>query len=176
VWVARSRSGDVEAFNFLMDRYYEVTLLLACRLLGDREAAQDATQEIFIKAWRNLSKFRGASQFSTWLHAIAANHCITAAKRLSRQARRTRSLEEIDVAPPDPSRPPDDGNWELHWAVREATAKLPEKLRLVLILHYFAGYSIREIAAGLDLPRSTVHSRLDSALARLGQSLERRRF
>jgi RNA polymerase sigma-70 factor (ECF subfamily) len=173
--VERSRSGDVEAFNTLIDHFYRATLLLADRMLRDREAAQDATQEIFIKAWRHLPQFKGAALFSTWLHAIAVNHCITAARSLSRQSDKVRSLDrEEGKAFSAPPSLPDATNWELHWAVRDAIGRLPEKLRLVLMLYYYAGYSIREIAAGLNLPRSTVHSRLDSALTRLGKTLERR--
>src|SRR4051812_26601572 len=78
--VRRSRSGDLEAFDDLVGRFYTVTFGLACRMLYDREAAADAVQEVFIKAWRNLPRFRSASRFSTWIHTIAVNHCLDTAR------------------------------------------------------------------------------------------------
>jgi RNA polymerase sigma-70 factor (ECF subfamily) len=75
--VNRARGGDAEAFEALVRRYQGWVFTLALRMLGgDRAEAEDMAQEIFLKAYRGLKRFRGASRFSTWLYAIATHHCL----------------------------------------------------------------------------------------------------
>src|SRR5204862_137700 len=81
-------------FDSLVGRFYPIVRGLACRMLGSREAAEDATQEIFLKAWRSLPRFRGASRFTTWLHAIAVNHCLNVARQRAIEASRTQPMTE----------------------------------------------------------------------------------
>ncbi|MBW3622820.1 MAG: RNA polymerase sigma factor [Armatimonadetes bacterium] len=173
----QSRSGDLQAFNRLVEFYYDKTFYLAYRILGRREVAEDATQEIFFKAWRHLSRFRGAARFSTWLHSIAVHHCLDEARRQSREAARVdsnlderweenrmqfSSLSQVDRGMRD---------WDRRLTLHDAIAKLPEKLRLVVTLRYYGEYSADEVAGILDLPPNTVRSRLYLAMHRLRRDL-----
>jgi RNA polymerase sigma-70 factor (ECF subfamily) len=170
--VRRSRAGDLEAFNEIVRRYYEITFRLAFRMLGERAAAEDATQEIFVKAWRNLRRFRGAARFSTWLHTIAVRQCLDAAKRRFRDASRSQplipengfELEDLPAASPFNDR-------DLRLSIQEAIEKLPEKLKVVVTLHFFSDYSMAEVAAALDLHPNTIRQRLNQAIQRLKATL-----
>jgi RNA polymerase sigma-70 factor (ECF subfamily) len=169
--VRRSRAGDVRAFSRLYCHYYRVTFGLAYRMLGDKEAAEDATQEIFVRAWRNLRSFRGASRFSTWLHTIAVNSCLTLSRARMREGRRVETLLDddrhrdfvSDLGTGSPS-PPD---WERSLLIREALERLPEDQRVVVVLHYYTQYSLVEIASALGLHPNTAGRRLDRAMNRL---------
>ena len=175
--IRRSRDGDLESFNAVMGVYYPPIFRLAFRILGSREAAEDATQEIFIKAWRNLPRFRGDSRFNTWLHAIAVNHCLDAVRKQGQQLSRTLHLPDhaFDRAALDSRNTPDSGanpaEVEIRIDFREAIGKLPEKQQVIVVLHFYGDYSLREIANLLGLSLSTVFSRLRSALVRLGRTL-----
>ena len=171
--VRRSREGDLEAFDALVGRYYRMVFGIAYRMLHGREEAEDATQEIFIKAWRNLSRFRNASRFTTWLHSIAVRHCLDVARKRSREAARTEPAppeEGADLdrsAERDPSMVPGSAQWNLCRSVQDAVERLPEDQKVVVILHYLAGYSVEEIASSLNLHPNTIYSRLNKSLSRL---------
>jgi RNA polymerase sigma-70 factor (ECF subfamily) len=177
--VRRSRNGDRAAFNALVRQFHGNTYRLACRMLRDREAAEDATQEIFLKAWENLHRFRGAARFSTWLHSIAVNQCLDAARRQTREALRSQSLflesgeEREATAPPGPIAS-QSVSWGTSLVIQEALSKLPEKLLTVVALHYYGGYSVTDIAAALHLPARTVRHQLATAMDRLQRTLGNR--
>lgn len=171
--VRRSREGDLEAFDVLVGRYYRLVFGIAYRMLNGREAAEDATQEIFIKAWSNLSRFRNASRFTTWLHSIAVRHCLDAFRKRNREAARREptSLEEgvdLDHLPErDPSMIPGTAQWNLCRSIQDAVERLPEDQRAVVILYYLAGYSVEEIASSLGMHPNTIYARLNKSLSRL---------
>lgn len=173
--VRRSRNGDRAAFNALVRHYHAGAYRLACRMLRDREAAEDATQEVFLKAWQNLHRFRGASKFSTWLHSIAVNHCLDAARRQAREALRTQPLfldkeEREEMKTPSNAASP-TLSWDMSLVIQEALQRLPEKLQVIVVLHYYGGYSVPDIAGALGLPVRTVRHRLYTAMDRLQRTL-----
>jgi RNA polymerase sigma-70 factor (ECF subfamily) len=174
-WVRRSQSGDLNAFDRLVERYYRVIFNLAFRMLGNRERAEDAAQEIFYQAWRGIGRFRGASQFSTWLHSIAVRRCIDLSQNVADEASRTLPLDEWN--PSNATGSEADGertvmDWHRSQCIREALAKLPEKLRVVIVLRFYSDYTAKEIAAALSLPLRTVYSRLEIGLSRLERDLK----
>jgi RNA polymerase sigma-70 factor (ECF subfamily) len=172
--VRKSRDGSLEAFDALTERYYRPIFHLACRMLKRREVAEDAAQEIFIKAWENLPRFRGASQFSTWLHAIAVRHCLNVSKRMSHEILHEGADDGDGVFLGRKTEgAPDDFASRCHrrLAIREALEKLPEKIRLVVVLHYYSDYAVKEIAEALNLPLRTVYSRLEAGRSRLERDL-----
>jgi RNA polymerase sigma-70 factor (ECF subfamily) len=175
--VRRSRAGDLDAFDALVERFRGVTFGLAYRILRDYETATDATQEIFIKAWRNLPRFRGAAKFTTWLHSIAVNHCLDVARQHARRGGVFQPLLEDGRETPEAGErwerlPAQTRDWDLSIALRDALSRLPEKLRVVIALHYYSDYTLKEIGEMLDLPQGTVYSRLRKALSSLERALE----
>lgn len=166
--VARSQEGDKEAFGELVRRYQRLTVSIAYRMSGDASLAEDAAQDAFLRAWRQLSRFqyRGRGSFRAWLCRIVTN--ITT-DRL-RRTRPAMSLESLSL-------PGDTGPDETYLRneearmVREAVLRLPEASRAALILREYEGLSYRQIAEALDIPIGTVMSRLNYARRKLREEL-----
>jgi len=179
--VERALAQDLAAFEQLVARYQNRIMGFVARMLNDREEAEDVTQEVFIKAYRSLDSFRGASSFSTWLYRIAQNLCIDRARKRKRSPQQAYSLDEpIDkdedrggreIA--DFSTEPSLGveREELRRQVRQTVAEMPEKLRSVLVMCDIQGMAYEDIARVLECPVGTVKSRLFHARADLARRL-----
>ena len=171
-------SKDPEAFGEIVRRWERKIFALCFGMLAREDEARDAAQETFIAAYRNLSKFRGEAKVSSWLHRIAVNQCLTTKRRA-----RTRSEDFLDddkqeeerffIAPEkaSPSRAT-EANERLA-LVRQAVTSLPSDLRQVVVMKEFEDMTFQEISETLEVPLSTVKSRLYTALKQLRQKLER---
>ena len=154
-----------EAFIALVEAEQTSLLRMCYMVLRDREAAQDAVQETFLKAYRALGQFRGQSSGRTWLVTIAMNTC--------RDMRRSAWLRYMDrrVTPedlPEAATPPAEDDRELTLRVMQ----LPDKLREVIVLYYYQDMNTVEMARSLGLPQSTVATRLKRAREKLREVLE----
>jgi RNA polymerase sigma-70 factor (ECF subfamily) len=150
---------------------------LALRVLRDEEAARDAVQDAFLKAYASLDRFEGRSSFSTWMYRIVMNQCLDR-KRRERSSRRVDWNEEIAAqALADPESPSEPGpllaleRAELRAQLARAIAQLPDDARRTLELREIDGLSYQEIAHCLDVPKGTVMSRLHYARRRVRQAL-----
>lgn len=159
----RARRGEREAIAALLGRHRERIVSLAFSILRDRESAEDAAQEVFVRAFSQLPRFRGESAFSTWLYRVALNFCL---ERQRVQRHRDALLE----AAPDEVAARGDGGLarrvETRELVGEALGELGEGLRVVLLLREWQGLSYEEIADILGMPVGTVRSRLHEARRR----------
>jgi RNA polymerase sigma-70 factor, ECF subfamily len=176
--VERALTGDAEAFGEIVRRWERRIFALAYGMLGREEDARDATQETFLAAFRNLRSFRGEAKVSSWLHRIAVNQCITRQRRA--RVRSESALDEeqeknsITFSVPvnlSPSRLTEGA--QVTQAVRNAVNSLPLELRQVVVMKEFEELTFREISEALDLPLSTVKSRLYTALRQLQMKLQR---
>ena len=176
--VERALTGDAEAFGEIVRRWERRIFALSYGMLGREEDARDATQETFLAAFRNLRGFRGEAKVSSWLHRIAVNQCISRQRRS--KVRGESALEdeqEINAArfaaplSYSPARVV-EGRQETA-AVRRAIDSLPIELRQVVVMKEFEELTFREIAEALDLPLSTVKSRLYTALKQLQMRLQK---
>jgi RNA polymerase sigma-70 factor (ECF subfamily) len=174
--VTLSQEGDLAAFNALVETYQGQAYNLCWRMLGVRQAAEDATQEAFLSAYLNIRRFRGPS-FRAWLLRIAAN---AATDELRRRRRRPQvSLEaplsgsETALDLPDPSAGPEECALRLEQARRIQTAllTLPLDQRLTVILSDVQGLSYEEVAQAMGSSLGTVKSRLSRGRARLRRYL-----
>jgi RNA polymerase sigma-70 factor, ECF subfamily len=176
--VERALTGDADAFGELVRRWERRIFALTYGILGREEDARDATQETFLAAFRNLRGFRGEAKVSSWLHRIAVNQCITRQRRS-----RVRSESALDdeheadgksFATPRSHSPAHvvESRQETA-AVRRAINSLPVELRQVVVMKEFEELTFREIADALDLPLSTVKSRLYTALKQLQMRLQK---
>lgn len=167
--VTRAAAGDQDAFDELVARHRARVFNLARALVGDDGEAEDVAQEVFVRAWRALGRFRGESAFRTWLYRVALNVIQTHA---SRKARR-RGVWGSWVEPAPPSADADDGIDGIERDVvrrdliDRALASLPPDLRVAVTLRDVEGLEYREIAAALGIPVGTVMSRIFRARARL---------
>ncbi len=177
--VERALAGEAEAFGEIVLRWERRIFALSYGMLGREEEARDATQETFLAAFRNLSNFRGEAKVSSWLHRIAVNQCITRQRRV--KVRGETALEDeanrIDSAPfSTPAHESPDKkaeSREQNEIVRRAVATLPQELREVIVMKEFEELTFQQIAEALDLPLSTVKSRLYTALRQLRMRLEK---
>lgn len=165
-------SGDPEAFGEIVRRWERRIFALAFGMLGREEEARDATQETFFAAFRNLRNFRGEARVSSWLHRIAVNQCITRQRRA--KVRSETALEDeaeknaaLFALPLDASPARSAEELERSGAVRRAVSALPPDLRQVVVMKEFEELTFQEIADALELPLSTVKSRLYTALRQL---------
>jgi RNA polymerase sigma-70 factor (ECF subfamily) len=180
--VERALDGDLAAFEKLVARYQNKIIGYVGRMTdGDREEAEDITQETFIKAYRSLDSFRGQASFSTWLYKIATNLCIDRARTKKRRPQQAYSLDEpVDRDEEKGAREIPDNRYEpgkgverdeMRALVRETVAEMPEKMRQVLIMCDLQGMPYEEISRILDVPLGTVKSRLFHARADLARRL-----
>jgi len=173
--VERALTGDAEAFGELVRRWERRIFALTYGMLGREEDARDATQETFLSAFRNLRNFRGEAKVSSWLHRIAVNQCISRQRRSKvRSESALEEEQESNFATPLSYSPAHvaEGRQETA-AVRRAINSLPLELRQVVVMKEFEELTFREIADALDLPLSTVKSRLYTALKQLQMRLQK---
>jgi RNA polymerase sigma-70 factor (ECF subfamily) len=171
-------SSDPDAFGEIVRRWERKIFALCFGMLGREDEAADAAQETFISAFRNLSGFRGEARVSSWLHRIAVNQCLTV-KRRSKTRSEDFLGDENDandrafVAPPSASPSRRTEHTERLKIVRQAVGSLPVDLRQVVVMKEFEEMTFQEISETLELPLSTVKSRLYTALKQLRAKLER---
>lgn len=176
--VERALSGDPEAFGEIVRRWERRIFALAYGMLGREEDARDATQETFLSAFRNLRGFRGEAKVSSWLHRIAVNQCITRQRRA--KVRGETGLEDeaeknaaVFALPLDVSPARTAEKVERSIAVRRAVSALPPDLRQVVVMKEFEELTFQQISEALELPLSTVKSRLYTALRQLQMRLQK---
>src|SRR5258708_15604036 len=176
--VERAVSGDREAFGEIVRRWERSILALSFGMLGREEEARDATQETFLAAFRNLRGFRGDAKVSSWLHRIAVNQCITRQRRA--KVRGETALEDeaernaaVFALPLDTSPARTAEKFERSVAVRRAVGALPPDLRQVVVMKEFEELTFQQISDVLELPLSTVKSRLYTALRQLEMRLQK---
>lgn len=178
--IRAARAGDLDSFNRLVSTYQEMVYNQAYRMMGEGEAAADATQETFIAAYRNLTAYRGGS-FRAWLMRIVTNACYDELRR--RKRRPTTPLEPIDDAGEDVESPhwlADRSNLpeetierqELDLAIQHCLNGLPDDFRTVVILVDMQGLDYVEAAQAIGTPVGTIKSRLARARFRLRDCLQ----
>ncbi len=148
--VVRAMNGDKEAFGRLVERYQAMVYTLAYNALGTHIDAEDAAQEVFLRAYRKLPGFRGASAFSTWLFRLAVNTVV------DYQRREGRAPVPAEV-PERTSQPESDALERVGYgALMSALGELPLEYRLPVVLRDVYGLEYKEIARVLDRPLGTV--------------------
>jgi len=167
--VARARGGDRHAFEALVRAHKDGVLNLARRIVGDADAAQDVAQEAFIKAYRELRRFRGRSTFATWLYRIAINE----ARVYLRSQRRRQAQWEQQTAGQAGHPAANERDRPSHLLV-ELLQEVPEKHRVALALFYLQELSLREVAQAAGASEATVKSWLHRGRERLRELAKER--
>ena len=168
--IRRAQNGDVDAFELIYNEHSGRVFALCLRLVGgDQAAATELLQDVFVRAWRNLGKFRGESAFSSWLHRLAVNAMLENARTDKRREARVLSMEDTShigaFAPGDSP--------ELKIDLEQAIARLPAGARTAFVLHDIEGYQHQEIAAHLGVAVGTVKAQLHRAHKLLIQALDK---
>lgn len=171
--IKEAQKGSLAAFNQLVMAYQGTAYNVAYRVIGNREAAADACQDAFLKAYKAIKQYKGGS-FKSWLMRIVTNACYDQLRYKNR--RPATSLEDLAGDPGDHSEKLINGaerpeesvlRGELSNLIQTGIAQLPEDQRIVLVLSDVQGFSYQEIADVTDQPLGTVKSRLSRGRQRL---------
>lgn len=170
--VRRAKAGDAQAFGDLVTLHERSVYGIVSRMVRDRDEADDLVQEIFISAFRAIGGFRETAKFSTWLHSIAVNTTLKRLKRMKRERGVSIDDEETGLADrlesEDVMSPQEAVELsERSESVKRAVDSLPDKQKIVVVMHYFEEMPCEEIAQILGCSVGTVWSRLHYACIRL---------
>lgn len=173
--VERCRAGDQQACEELVRRYQDKVFALIYRITGDADRVEDIAQEVFLRAFRSLNKFRGGSSLYTWLYRITVNTTLNAIRSLSRrQETSLDAFEGLERPSGSEANPVEEAasHRQLARRVKEAIERLDEQYRAIVYLREVEGLSYEEIAEVVDLPVGTVKSRLFRARQNLKEILK----
>ncbi|MDD4053185.1 MAG: RNA polymerase sigma factor [candidate division Zixibacteria bacterium] len=170
--LTKCRNGDREAWNMLINAYSKSVYNIALNFFAERDIASDVTQEIFIKLYHNLEKYREEKSFTSWIFAISRNYCIDYWRKNKKYMANSQELDEnISSGQMTPeenlSR---ESEIEL---LRKKISQLEPDLRLILILRDIHDLSYQEIADRFSIPEGTVKSRINRARLKLAEAYMR---
>ncbi len=175
--VARARAGDREAFRELVERHSRHIFRLAYRMTGNEEDAEDVVQETFLRAYRNLARFEGQAEFSTWLHRIAANCAIDVLRRRA-PAAAAFPIELIETGETSVGTGAAFGGPERDLFAADVRRKLAASLealspmeRAAFVLRHFEGKPVAEIARALDVRLGAAKNCIFRAVSKLRREL-----
>lgn len=175
-----AKDGNISAFEKLIYQHQKSVYNMAFSMLGNREDAYDAAQEVFIRVFKSLPGFREQASFSTWVYRITKNVCLDEIRK--NKKRNTVSIDretdygdgpvkmQIEDSGPTPDESAERN--ELVKKVQEGIAKLPEQHRLIIIMRDIQNLSYEEIAGILKCPEGTVKSRINRARTALREIIE----
>jgi RNA polymerase sigma-70 factor (ECF subfamily) len=176
--VRRVQQGDKSAFDLLVIKYQHRIIQLVNRYVKDPSEAQDVAQEAFIKAYRALGNFRGDSAFYTWLYRIAINtaknYLVSRNRRYSDYQVDIQDAEQVENAPQLKGIDTPEYmliNDEIVAVIKLAIEKLPEEMKIAIMLREFEGMSYEEIAQAMECPVGTVRSRIFRAREAIDEKL-----
>ena len=176
-WILQAQTGSDEAFTRIVEAYQTPVYNLCYRMLGEAEAAEDASQETFLRVFQHLNRYDRKRPFATWLLSIAAHYCID---RLRRRRMSIFSMDEADESEagfelPDPNSPDPEAETmrsEERDRLQSMLRHLDATDRAAVVMRYWNDLSEAEIAEALDLSVSAVKSRLHRARRELAGLLE----
>ena len=166
--IDRYLGGDVDAFNELMDAHEDRVFAICYRMMQDRDAALDATQDTFLTVFRKADRYKAQAAFSTWLYRVAVNTCYDHLRRQKRK--RAEPLPETHD-PPDLSAGDQFDAIDVRPDIEDALRRLPDEYRATVVLVDLQGMSLEQASDTLDVPTGTVKSRLFRARRQLAEIL-----
>ncbi len=170
--VRQCLDGSREAFGLLVVRHSRAVRAICMARIGHRDA-DDAVQEVFLRAYRGLGRLQDPSRFGAFVGQIARNHCTDRLRMAKSAAARPISLDEIELEPEDPVLPNDDFQDLRLQSLRREVGRLPESQREVLLLFYFQQMSYAAMAETLGITEAAVNQRLSRARQQLRSVLAR---
>ncbi|MDR0660478.1 MAG: RNA polymerase sigma factor [Prevotellaceae bacterium] len=158
--IRKVRSGDIGAFAVIVDRYKAIVFNIVCKIINDRQHAEDITQDVFIKVFRSLGKFKEKSKFSTWLYSITYNTTISAIRKIKsrciifndslQDAENSELLDELDAVSKE----------EKLKCLEQVLKQMPVEDSLLITLHYIEEQPVASVAEITGLSQSNVKIRL----------------
>jgi RNA polymerase sigma-70 factor (ECF subfamily) len=168
--IEAAKAGDLAAFESLMRQHERLVLVTAYRLLGSLPDAQDVSQEVFLKLYRNLGKVEAAGNLAGWLYRVTANACHDVRRR-KRPETSVEFAEDLRAGGADPQQAA--GEAERRRVLEMSLRMLPEKERAALVLRDLEGLSTEEVAQALGSSEATVRSQICKARVKVRGFVER---
>ena len=173
--ISRAAGGDPSAFQALVERHRSMVYRVAYQFAGNHHDAEDIAQEVFIKVYRSLDRFRQDSQLSSWMYRIVMNACIDHRRRHSPAGAAPfgEEAEQKMLNTPESRPDPEDHAYaeELGQVLETEIGRLPKGQRIVFVMRHHQGMKLCEIAGALGLAEGTVKRQLHAAVHRLRQAL-----
>lgn len=173
--ISRAAAGDAAAFQLLVEQHRSMVYRVAYQFAGNHHDAEDIAQEVFIKVYRSLDRFRRDAQLSSWMYRIVMNACIDHRRRHSPAGAAPfgEEAEHKMLNTPEETPGPEDRAYagELGQVLEEEIGKLPKGQRIVFVMRHHQGLKLSEIAVSLGLAEGTVKRQLHAAVHRLRQAL-----
>ncbi len=167
--IQRAQAGDREAFGAIVQCFQDMAVGYAYAILGDFHLAEDAAQEAFLQAFRDLPTLHEPRAFAAWFRRIVFKHCDRLTRRKQKPIISLDAVRDVACADVEPAQAVEQA--ELQAEVQAAIAGLPELTRAVTLLFYISDYSQQEIATFLEMPVTTVKKRLQSARRQLKERM-----
>ena len=173
--ISRAAGGDPSAFQALVERHRSMVYRVAYQFAGNHHDAEDIAQDVFIKVYRSLDRFRQDAQLTSWMYRIVMNACIDHRRR-QRPAIAAPFGEEAEqrmLNTPEETPGPEDRAYagELGQVLESEIGRLPNGQRIVFVMRHHQGMKLCEIAEALGLAEGTVKRQLHAAVHRLRQAL-----
>ena len=165
--IERVRAGDAVAERSLYEQHVDRVYGLAYKMTGNADLAQDFTQDTFIRAFDKIDNFRGESAFSTWLHSVATSVILNGLRKVKRINSREAGMEDAGQLGGETR----EAEPDLKEKMRQAIAGLPEKYRIVFLMHDVEGFTHEEIARAMESKVGTSKAQLSRARAKLREAL-----
>jgi RNA polymerase sigma-70 factor (ECF subfamily) len=178
--IARILGGDQDAYTVLVERHSDLVYAIVSRIVLNTADADDVAQEVFVRAYHALPRFRGDSKFSSWLYRIAVNRSLTHLKRSKRRAAlldpEAGAREDVEAVLGGTREGPGEAvlRRERQAMVRAAVSQLPPRYRAVVTLFYLEERNYKEVAEILGIPMGTLKTHLHRARALLREALANR--
>lgn len=173
--ISRAAAGDTAAFQMLVEQHRSMVYRVAYQFAGNHHDAEDIAQEVFIKVYRSLDRFRQDAQLSSWMYRIVMNACIDHRRRRSPvgAAPFGEEAEHKMLNTPEENPGPEDRAYagELGQVLETEISRLPKGQRIVFVMRHHQGLKLSEIASALGLAEGTVKRQLHAAVHRLRQAL-----
>lgn len=169
--IAAAKAGDLAAFEQLMRRHERLVLVTALRLLGSLADAQDASQEVFLKLYRNLAKVEAQGNISGWLYRVTVNACHDQRRRRPAGAVPMEDAGDLASGEADPQQ--QTAELERRRVLQMSLRMLSEKERAALVLRDLEGLSTEEVAKVLGSSEATVRSQISKARVKVKEFVER---
>lgn len=181
--IERVKNGDIEAFELLIEGCEKKVFNIAYRMLANYEDAKEIAQEVFLKAFRSISSFKGDSLFTTWIYRITTNLCLDEIRK--RKNKKLVSLDEgieyegheikRQIRHEGPSPEAEAENNEMKKAVMDSINALSEDYKTVIVMRDIQGFSYEEIAEIIKCPEGTIKSRINRARKTLKNILKQKK-
>ncbi|WP_321575647.1 RNA polymerase sigma factor SigW [Paenibacillus guangzhouensis] len=176
-----ARKGDQRAFAEIVELYKDKIFHLAYRMLNNRHEAEDVVQDTFLRVYKNLDRYDENQKFSTWIYRIGTNLCIDRLRKrkptysLDAEMNDQEGVDGYSILPSDDRTPESELLLsETQQLIRQAIESLPAKYKTVMVLRYLQDLSLQEISDVLDMPVTTIKTRVHRGREYLRKKLERK--